>query len=40
MKKIYKQEHFINIYIDFATIFYTKLPTSTAALPVVNNMNH
>ena len=31
---------FINRYIDFATISYIKLPTSTAALLVVNSMNH
>ena len=36
----FKQEYFINKYVEFATIFYTKLPTSTAALLVVNSMNH
>ena len=36
----FRQEYFINRYGDFATIFYIKLPTSTAASLVVNNMNH
>ena len=36
----FKREYFINRYIDFATIFYIKLPTSTAALLLVNSMNH
>ena len=36
----FKQEYFMNSYIKFATIFYIKLPTSTAALLVVNSMNH
>ena len=39
-KKKFKQEYFINRYVDFATIFYINLPTSTAALLVVNSMNH
>ena len=38
--KKFKQEYSIYRYIDFATIFYIKLPTSTAALLVVNSMNH
>ena len=40
LRKKFKQEYFINRYIDFVTIFYIKLPTSTAALLVVNAMNH
>ena len=40
MKVKCKQEYFINRYIDLATIFYIKLPTSTAALLVVNSVNH
>ena len=36
----FKQEYFINRHINFATIFYIKLPTSTAALLVVNSMKH
>ena len=37
---MFKQEYFINKYVEYATIFYIKLPTSTAALLVVNSMNH
>ena len=40
LEEKFKQEYFINRYIDFVTIFYIKLPTSTAALLVVNSMNH
>ena len=39
-KKKFKQEYFINRYINFTTIFYIKLPTSTVALLVVNTLNH
>ena len=38
LKKI-KQEYSINRYINFATVFYNKLPTSTAGLLVVNSTN-
>ena len=40
LRRKFKQEYFINRYIDFATMFYIKLPTLTAALLMVNSMNH
>ena len=36
LRRKVKQEYFINRYIDFAAIFYVKLPTST---PVINSIN-
>ena len=39
-RNILSRDIYIYIYIDFATIFYIKLPTSTAALLVVNSMIH
>ena len=36
----FKQGYFINRYIKFTTIFYIRLPTSTATILVINSMNH